>query len=69
MKTILIFGCGSIGNHMSFASRKLGYKVYITDIIQSYCMFNLEIISVIDDKTSNLSCVHRGKKRTERKFN
>ena len=28
MKTILIFGCGSIGNHMSFASRKLGYKVY-----------------------------------------
>ena len=32
MKTILIFGCGSIGNHMSFASRKLGYKVYITDI-------------------------------------
>ena len=44
-------------------------KVYITDIIQSYCMYNHEIISVIDDKTSNLSCVHRGKKRTERKFN
>ena len=44
-------------------------KVYITDIIQSYCMFNHEIISVIDEKTSNLSCVHRGKKRTERKFN
>ncbi len=44
-------------------------KVYITDIIQSYCMFNHEIISVIDEKTSNLSCVHRGKKRTERKLN
>lgn len=32
MKKILIFGSGSIGNHMSFASRKLGFKVYITDI-------------------------------------
>tara|TARA_B100001115_G_scaffold63217_1_gene46864 strand:- start:190 stop:522 length:333 start_codon:yes stop_codon:yes gene_type:complete len=43
-------------------------KVYITDIIQNYCMFNHEIISLIDEKTSNLSCVHRGKKRTERKL-
>ena len=44
-------------------------KVYITDIIQNYCMFNHEIISLIDEKTSNLSCIHRGKKRTERKLN
>ncbi len=43
-------------------------KIYITDIIQSYCMFNHEIVSIIDEKTSNLSCVHRGKKRTERKL-
>ena len=43
-------------------------KIYITDIIQSYCMFNHEIVSVIDEKTSNLSCVHRGKKRSERKL-
>ena len=41
-------------------------KIYITDIIQSYCMFNHEIVSIIDEKTSNLSCVHRGKKRSER---
>ena len=44
-------------------------KIYITDIIQSYCMFNHEIVSIIDEKTSNLSCVHRGKKRSERKLN
>lgn len=31
MKNILIFGAGSIGNHMSYACSKLGYKVYITD--------------------------------------
>ena len=43
-------------------------KIYITDIIQSYCMFNHEIVSIIDEKTSNLSCVHRGKKRSERKL-
>ena len=43
-------------------------KIYITDIIQSYCMFNHEIESIIDEKTSNLSCVHRGKKRSERKL-
>ena len=43
-------------------------KIYITDIIQSYCMFNHEIVSIIDEKTSNLSCVHRGKKRSDRKL-
>ena len=43
-------------------------KVYITDIIQTYCMFNHEIITLLDNKTSNLSCVHRGKARTERKL-
>ena len=43
-------------------------KVYITDIIQTYCMFNHEIVTLLDDKTSNLSCVHRGKARTERKL-
>ncbi len=31
MKNILIFGAGSIGNHMSFACSKLGYKIFITD--------------------------------------
>ena len=43
-------------------------KVYITDLIQSYCMFNHEIVTLLDDKTSNLSCVHRGNIRNERKF-
>lgn len=32
MKNILIFGAGSIGNHMAYACRKLGLVVYITDI-------------------------------------
>ena len=32
MKKILIFGAGSIGNHMTHACLKLGLKVYITDI-------------------------------------
>ena len=32
MKKILIFGSGSIGNHMAHACRKIGYDVYITDI-------------------------------------
>ena len=41
-------------------------KVYITDLIQNYCMFNHQIITLIDKNTSNLSCIHRGKKRTER---
>ena len=43
-------------------------KVYITDLIQSYCMFDHEIITLLNEKTSNLSCVHRGVKRNERKF-
>ena len=43
-------------------------KIYITDIIQTSCMFNHEIITLLDNKTSNLSCVHRGKARTERKL-
>tara|TARA_B100000941_G_scaffold112397_1_gene78921 strand:+ start:55 stop:381 length:327 start_codon:yes stop_codon:yes gene_type:complete len=43
-------------------------KIYITDIIQTYCMFNHEIVTLLDNETSNLSCVHRGKGRLERKF-
>ena len=43
-------------------------KVYITDIIQTYCMFNHEIVTLLDNKTSNLSCVHRGEARIERKL-
>ena len=43
-------------------------KVYITDIIQNMCMFNHQIVTLIDVNTSNLSCVYRGKSRTERKF-
>ena len=41
-------------------------KVYITDLIQNFCMFDQ--IIVIDNKTSNLSCVHRGKPRVDRQF-
>ena len=43
-------------------------KVYISDLIQNYCMFNHQIITLIDDKTSNLSCVHRGKPRVDRQL-
>ena len=43
-------------------------KVYITDLIHNYCMFNHQIITLIDDKTSNLSCVHRGKPRIDRQL-
>ena len=43
-------------------------KIYLTDIIQTYCMFDHEIITLIDSNTSNLSCVHRGIARSERKF-
>jgi len=32
MKKILIFGAGSIGNHMSNACSELGYEVFVTDI-------------------------------------
>ena len=44
-------------------------KVYITDLIQTFCMFDHQIITLIDKNTSNLSCVHRGQARIERKFN
>ena len=44
-------------------------KVYITDLVQNMCMFNHEIVTLLDTNTSNLSCVYRGKSRTERKFN
>ena len=30
-------------------------KVYITDIIQNMCMFNHEIVTLLDANTSNLS--------------
>ena len=32
MSKILIFGAGSIGNHMAYASRQLKHDVSITDI-------------------------------------
>ena len=32
MKNVLIFGSGSIGNHLANASRKLGLSVNVTDI-------------------------------------
>ena len=44
-------------------------KVYITDLIQTYCMFDHQIITLTDANTSNMSCVHRGLARIERKFN
>ena len=44
-------------------------KVYLTDLIQTYCMFDHQIITLIDTNTSNMSCVHRGQARIERKFN
>ena len=43
-------------------------KVYITDLIQNFCMFNHEIVTLMDQQTSNLSCVHSGKMRIERKL-
>ena len=43
-------------------------KVYITDLIQNFCMFDHQIVTLIDPKTSNLSCVHRGKQRVDRQF-
>ena len=43
-------------------------KIYITDLIQTYCMFDHQIITLLDKNTSNLSCVHRGKGRNERQF-
>ena len=44
-------------------------KVYLTDLIQTYCMFDHQIITLINTNTSNMSCVHRGQARIERKFN
>ena len=43
-------------------------KVYITDLIQTYCMFDHQIITLLDTNTSNLSCVHRGQGRVERQL-
>ena len=43
-------------------------KVYITDLIQNFCMFDHSIVTILDGNTSNLSCVHRGDQRVERKF-
>ena len=43
-------------------------KVYITDLIQTYCMFDRQIVTLLDTNTSNLSCVHRGQGRAERQL-
>ncbi|MDC0405929.1 hypothetical protein OAM46_02645 [Gammaproteobacteria bacterium] len=43
-------------------------KVYITELIQTYCMFDYQIITLLDKNTSNLSCVHRGQGRIKRQF-
>ena len=43
-------------------------KVYITDLIQTYCMFDHQIVTLLDANTSNLSCVHRGNARLNRKL-
>ena len=43
-------------------------KVYITDLIQTYCMFDHQIVTLLDTSTSNLSCVHRGQGRAERQL-
>ena len=43
-------------------------KVYITDLIQTYCMFDHQIVTLLDTNTSNLSCVHRGQGRVERQL-
>jgi hypothetical protein len=51
----------------SFLEKSLS-KVYITDLIQNFCMFDHSIVTILDDNTSNLSCVHRGDQRVERKF-
>jgi|TARA_B110000305_G_scaffold231724_1_gene285618 hypothetical protein len=51
----------------SFLEKSIS-KVYITDLIQNFCMFEHSIVTILDDNTSNLSCVHRGTQRVERKF-
>jgi hypothetical protein len=43
-------------------------KVYITDLIQTYCMFDHQIVTLLDTSTSNLSCVHRGQGRADRQL-
>ena len=43
-------------------------KVYISDLIQTYCMFDHQIVTLLDTNTSNLSCVHRGTGRAERQL-
>ena len=44
-------------------------KVYISDLIQTYCMFDHQIVTLLDTNTSNLSCVHRRQGRAERQLN
>ena len=51
----------------SFLEKSIS-KVYITDLIQNFCMFDLSIVTILDGNTSNLSCVHRGDQRVERKY-
>ena len=51
----------------SFLEKSIS-KVYITDLVQNFCMFDHSIITILDGNTSNLSCVHRGDQRVERKF-
>ena len=51
----------------SFLEKSIS-KVYITDLIQNFCMFDHSIVTILDGNTSNLSCVHRGDQRAERKF-
>ena len=51
----------------SFLEKSIS-KVYITDLIQNFCMFDHSIVTILDGNTSNLSCVHRGDQIVERKF-
>ena len=51
----------------SFLEKSIS-KVYVTDLIQNFCMFDHSIVTNLDNNTSNLSCVHRGKQRIERKL-
>ena len=51
----------------SFLEKSIS-KVYVTDLIQKFCMFDHSIVTILDGNTSNLSCVHRGDQRVERKF-
>jgi predicted dehydrogenase len=65
---ILIFGAGSIGNHMAFAALKNNFKVYVTDVRESalmrmkkeifpkrYGKWSKKIILVNYDKVFNLA--------------